>query len=229
MGLVLFALKHRVPVFVLAPIILLAGIGSAISTKKDVLPEVNIPVVVIVWTYTGLDTTKMAIKVTTYSEFSLTNNANNIERLESQTLQGQTIEKVCFEKSVSIDLAIAQVVSSVNSIRGVMPPGIQPPVVMSFSASSQPVIQLSLSSATQSGAALYDYAMYRIRQTLSTSLGSTILAPYGGAPRQVMVDLAISQSGIARNSNLVAGAVGNGTTALLVVLCMTLGLVCPKA
>ena len=189
MGLVLYALKYRVSFFVLGVLMLLGGIGSAIVTLKDVLPVVNIPVVVIVWTYTGLDTTDMASRITTYSEFGLTNNVNNIKRLESQTLQGTTIEKVYFDPAVSIDLAIAQVVSSVNSIRAVMPTGVQPPVVLRFSASSQPVIQLALTSATQSGAALYDYAMYRIRQTLSTTPGATLPAPYGGSPRQIMVDL----------------------------------------
>ena len=189
MGLVLYALKFRVSFFVLAVLMLLGGLGSAIITKKDVLPVVDIPVVVIVWTYTGLDTTDMASRITTYSEFGLTNNVNNIARLESQTLQGTTIERVFFDPQVSIDLAIAQVVSSVNSIRAVMPAGTQPPVVLRFSASSQPVIQLALTSATQSGAALYDYAMYRIRQTLSTAPGATLPAPYGGAPRQIQVDL----------------------------------------
>ena len=189
MGLVLYALKYRVSFFVLGVLMLLGGVGSTIVAVKDVLPVVNIPVVVIVWTYTGLDTTDMASRITTYSEFGLTNNVNNIKRLESQTLQGTTIEKVYFDSAVSIDLAIAQVVSSVNSIRAVMPTGVQPPVVLRFSASSQPVLQLALSSATQSGAALYDYAMYRIRQTLSTTPGATLPAPYGGSPRQIMVDL----------------------------------------
>lgn len=189
MGLVLYALKYRVTFFVLAVVMLLGGLGSAIVTKKDVLPNVNIPVVVIVWTYQGLDTTDMASRITTYSEYSLSNNVNNISRMESQTIQGYTVEKVWFDPSVSIDLAIAQVVSSVNSIRAVMPPGVQPPVVLRFSASSQPVIQLALSSPTQSGAALYDYAMYRIRQTLLSSPGATLPAPYGGSPRQIQVDL----------------------------------------
>ncbi len=189
MGLVLYALKYRVTFFVLAAVMLLGGLGSAIVTKKDVLPVVDIPVVVIVWTYTGLDTTDMASRITTYSEYSLSNNVNNISRLESQTIQGYTTEKVWFDPSVSIDLAIAQVVSSVNSIRAVMPPGVQPPVVLRFSASSQPVVQLALSSPKQSGATLYDYAMYRIRQTLLSSPGATLPAPYGGAPRQIQVDL----------------------------------------
>ncbi len=189
MGLVLYALKNRVTFYVMGVLILLAGIGTSAIAPKDVLPAVDIPVVVIVWTYTGLDTTDMAQRITTYSEFSLSNNVNDIKQMESQTLPGVAIEKVYFQGSVSIDLAIAQVVSAMNSIRAVMPTGVQPPVVMRFSASSVPVIQLSLSSDKESGAKLYDYGQYRIRQTLTQVPGSTLPSPYGGAPRQVMVDL----------------------------------------
>ncbi|WP_237480485.1 efflux RND transporter permease subunit [Lichenibacterium dinghuense] len=189
MGLVLYALKNRVTFYVMGVLILLAGIGTSAIAPKDVLPAVDIPVVVIVWTYTGLDTTDMAQRITTYSEFSLSNNVNDIKQMESQTLPGVAIEKIYFQPSVSIDLAIAQVVSAMNSIRAVMPTGVQPPVVMRFSASSVPVIQLALSSEIESGAKLYDYGQYRIRQTLTQVPGSTLPAPYGGAPRQIMVDL----------------------------------------
>ena len=189
MGLVLYALKNRVTFYVMGLLILLAGIGSSAIAPKDVLPSVDIPVVVIVWTYTGLDTTDMAQRITTYSEFSLSNNVNDIKQMESQTLPGVAVEKIYFQDSVSIDLAIAQVVSAMNSIRAAMPTGVQPPIVMRFSASSVPVIQLALSSDKESGAKLYDYGQYRIRQTLTQVPGSTLPAPYGGAPRQVMVDL----------------------------------------
>ena len=189
MGLVLYALKNRITFYVMGLLILLAGIGTSAIAPKDVLPAVDIPVVVIVWTYTGLDTTDMAQRITTYSEFSLSNNVNDIRQMESQTLPGVAVERIFFQPNVSIDLAIAQVVSAMNSIRAVMPTGVQPPVVMRFSASSVPVIQLALSSETESGAKLYDYGQYRIRQTLTQVPGSTLPAPYGGAPRQIMVDL----------------------------------------
>src|ERR1700743_3845653 len=189
MGLVKYALKFRVSFFVLSILMMLGGIGAAVVMPKDVLPNVDIPVVVVVWTDTGLDTNDMAQRITTYSEFSLSNNVNNIRRMESQTLQGVAIERIYFEQSVSIDLAITQVVSAMNSIRAVMPPGIQPPVVMRFSASSVPVVQLALSSDQQSQAQLYDYAQYKVRQTLTQAPGSTLPSPYGGAPRQIMVDL----------------------------------------
>ena len=189
MGLVLYALKYRISIYVAALLILLGGIGASVVASKDVLPNVNIPVVVVVWTYNGLNATEMAQRITTYSEFSLSNNVNDIRRMESTTLPGTAVERIFFQQNVSIDLAIAQVVSAMNSIRAVMPPGVQPPVIMRFSASSVPVIQLSLSSKTESQAKLYDYGQYRIRQTLTQVPGSTLPSPYGGAPRQVMVDL----------------------------------------
>jgi hypothetical protein len=102
---------------------------------NDVLPEVNILVVTIVWTYTGLDTPEMEQRVTTYTEFALSNNVNGIRDMESTTLQGVTITRIYFQPDVSIDLALSQVTASTNSIRAVLPPGIQPPVVMRFSRS----------------------------------------------------------------------------------------------
>src|SRR3978361_285487 len=189
MGLVLYALKYRITFYVMAVLILLGGVGASVIAPKDVLPNVDIPVVVVVWTYNGLNATDMASRITTYSEFFLSNNVNNIQRMESTTLPGTAIERIFFQQNVSIDLAITQVVSAMNSIRAVMPTGVPPPVIMRFSASSVPVIQLSLSSKTESQAKIYDYAQYRIRQTLTQVPGSTLPSPYGGAPRQVMVDL----------------------------------------
>ena len=146
MLLVKYALKFRITFYVLAVLIVLAGAGAALVMPKDVLPEVNIPVVTIVWTYTGLDTPEMEQRVTTYTEFALSNNVNDIRQMESTTLQGVTITRIYFQPNVSIDLALSQVTASTNSIRAQLPPNIQPPVVMRFSASAVPVIQLALSS-----------------------------------------------------------------------------------
>ncbi|MGE7152368.1 efflux RND transporter permease subunit [Methylorubrum rhodesianum] len=189
MGLVQYALKFRVTTYVLAVLMMLGGAGAIVVTPKDVLPAVDIPVVVVVWTYTGLSAPEMEKRITTYSEFGISNNVNNIARMESTSLQGTSVMKIYFDQSVSIDLAIAQVVSSTNSIRALMPPGVQPPVIVRFSASSVPVIQLALTSAKDSLNKVYDYAQYRIRQRLTQVPGSTLPSPFGGAPRQVMVDL----------------------------------------
>ena len=189
MGLVKFALKFRITVYVLSLLILLGGIGAIVTMPKDVLPNVDIPVVSIIWTYTGLDTREMEQRVTTYSEFSLSNNVNGIKNIESTTLQGVTIEKVYFQPGTSIDLAISQVVASTNSIRAILPPGIQPPIVLRFSASAVPVIQLALSSDKESEQQLFDLGQYRIRQAITSTPGATLPAPFGGKQRQVMVDL----------------------------------------
>jgi len=189
MGLVQYALKFRITTYVLAVLMLLGGAGAIVTMPKDVLPTVDIPVVVVVWTYTGLSTPEMERRITTYAEFSLSNNVNNISRMESTTLQGTAVQKVYFDTTVSIDLAIAQVVSAMNSIRSTMPPGVQPPVILRFSASSVPVIQLALSSTKDSLTKVYDYAQYRIRQRLTQVPGSTLPSPFGGTPRQIMVDL----------------------------------------
>ena len=189
MGLVKYALKFRITFYVMSILILLAGVGAYVIMPKDVLPEVNIPVVTIVWTYTGLDTPEMERRVTTYTEFALSNNVNGIRDMQSTTLQGITITRIYFQSDVSIDLALAQVTASTNSIRAALPPGIQPPTVMRFSASTVPVIQLALSSNQENERQLYDYGQYRVRQTLTTVPGSTLPSPYGGQPRQIMVDL----------------------------------------
>ncbi len=189
MGLVKYALKFRNSFYVLAVLILLAGIGASVVMPKDVLPEVNIPVVTVVWTYTGLDTPEMESRITTYAEVSISNNVSSIRTMESTTLQGITIQRIYFQPDVSIDLAISQIVAATNAVRAVLPPGIQPPVVMRFTASSVPVIQLVMSSTKETQQQLYDYTQYRIRQTLSTNPGATMPPPYGGTPRQIMVDI----------------------------------------
>ena len=189
MWLVKYALKFRNSFYVLAILILLAGVGASIVMPKDVLPEVNIPVVTVVWTYTGLDTPEMESRVTTYAEVSVSNNVSGIRNMESTTLQGIAIQRIYFQPDVSIDLAISQIVAATNAVRAVMPAGIQPPVVMRFTASSVPVIQLVMSSTKETQQQIYDYTQYRIRQTLSTNPGATMPPPYGGTPRQIMVDI----------------------------------------
>jgi len=188
-GIVRFALRFPNTFLVVAVLMLFLGGAAITSMPKDIFPSINIPVAVVIWTYTGLSTTEMERRVTTYSEYSLSNNVNDIKNIESQTLPGVAVERVYFQPNVSIDLAMAQIVASMNSIRAVMPPGINPPTVVRYTASSVPVIQLSLSSPSMSEAQLYDYGLYRVRQTITSVPGSTLPTPYGGKPRQIMVDL----------------------------------------
>ena len=189
MGLVLYALKFRATFFVLSLMVIFLGGTAVVSMPKDVFPNVDIPVVTVIWSYSGLPTQEMERRVTTFSEFGLSNNVNGIRNIESQTLQGVTVEKIYFQPDVNLDLAIAQVVSNTNSIRAIMPPGINAPIVVRYSASSVPVVQLSLSSDTLSEQQLVDFAQIRVRQAITQVPGSTLPSPFGGRPRQIQVDL----------------------------------------
>jgi multidrug efflux pump subunit AcrB len=189
MGLVKYALKFRVSFYVFAVLILFFGLSAIVIMPKDVFPSVDIPVVTIIWTYTGLTTPEMEKRVTTYSEYSLSNNINGIKNIESQTMYGVSVIKVYFQPDVNLDLAIAQCVASVNWIRAVMPPGIQPPTVVRYYASSVPVIQLAMTSDQSSEQQLFDYGLYRVRQALTQLPGATLPVPFGGKQRQIMVDL----------------------------------------
>jgi multidrug efflux pump subunit AcrB len=131
----------------------------------------------------------MEQRITTYSQFSISANVNGIKNMEAQTLDGISVTKIFFQPDVSLDLAISQIVSATNSVRAVMPPGIQPPLVVQFNASSVPVLQISLSSDNLNEQQLYDYGIYRLRQQLAPIQGITLPTPAGGKYRQIMVDI----------------------------------------
>ena len=189
MGIVRFALRFPHTFYVLAALILFLGAAAIRGMPTDIFPEINIPVVTVIWSYTGLSTPEMEQRVTTYSQYSISANVNGIKDIEAQTLNGLSIQKIYFQQDVNLDLAIAQIVSATNAIRALMPPGIQPPIVVQFNASSVPVLQISLSSDSLNEQQLYDYGIYRIRQQLAPIQGITLPTPAGGRYRQIMVDL----------------------------------------
>src|SRR6201993_3646238 len=189
MGLVRFALRFPHTFYVVAALIVFLGIAAIRSMPTDIFPEINIPVVTVIWSYTGLSTPEMEQRVTTYSQYAISSSVNGIKNIEAQTLAGLSVQKIYFQPDVNLDLAIAQIVSATNSIRALMPPGIQAPVVVQFNASSVPVLQISLSSDTLSEQQLYDYGIYRIRQQLAPIPGITLPTPAGGKYRQIMVDI----------------------------------------
>ena len=202
MGIVAFALRYRHTFYVLALMMLFLGGSAILTAPKDIFPNINIPVVTVIWQYTGLTPEEMEQRVTTYSEYSISSNVSDIRNIESQTLSGVAVEKVFFQPNVNVDLAISQIVSASNAIRSLMPVGIQPPVIVQYNASSVPVLQLSLSSDQLNEQQLYDYGIYRIRQALAPIAGITLPTPYGGKYRQIMVDLdpnALAARGITPN------------------------------
>jgi multidrug efflux pump subunit AcrB len=189
MGIVKFALRFPHTFYVLAVFILFLGISAIVATPRDIFPQIGIPVVSVIWQYTGLTPTEMEQRIATYGEFSISSNVNGIKDMESETFSGIVVQKIYFQPDVNLDLAIAQIVSATNAIRALMPPGVQPPIVVQFNASSVPVLQLSLSSDRLNEQQLYDYGIYRIRQALAPIQGITLPTPYGGKYRQIMVDI----------------------------------------
>src|SRR5271170_1743731 len=189
MGIVRFALRFPHTFYVVAALIVFLGVIAIRTMPADIFPEINIPVVSVIWQYTGLSTPEMEQRVSTYSQYSISTSVGNVRNIESQTLSGISVGKIFFQPNVNLDLAIAQVVSATNSIRSLMPPGIEPPWIVQFNASSVPVLQLSLSSDSLNEQQLYDYGIYRIRQQLAPVPGVTLPTPAGGKYRQIMVDI----------------------------------------
>jgi multidrug efflux pump subunit AcrB len=189
MSIVRFALKFPYTFYCLAALILFLGILAIVVMPVDIFPEINIPVVTVIWQYTGLSTPEMEQRVTTYSQYAISTSVNGIKNMEAQTLNGISVQKIFFQPDVNIDLAIAQIVSATNYIRVLMPTGIQAPIVVNYNASSIPVLQLSLASDNLNEQKLYDYGYYRLRQQLAPVHGVTFPTPDGGKYRQIMVDI----------------------------------------
>src|SRR5712672_3433456 len=189
MGIVRFALRFPHTFYVVAALILFLGVAAIRSMPTDIFPEIRIPVVTVIWQETGLTSPEMEQRVTTYSQYSISANVNGIKNMEAQTLNGLSIQKIYFQPDVNLDLAIAQIVSATHAIRALMPPGIQPPIVVQFNASSVPVLQVSLNSDSLNEQQLYDYGIYRMRQQLAPIPGVTLPTPAGGKYRQIMLDI----------------------------------------
>jgi len=188
MWIVRLALNKPYTFIVASILILVLGFTSIATTPTDIFPNIDIPVVTVIWTYQGLSAKEMEQRVTTFSEFVMAV-VNDVKAIDSQTVNGASVIKISFQPQVRIDAAMSQIGAAVSSIRFRMPPGVNPPWILRFSASTVPIIQLSLSSDTLSESELYDYGLFRVRQQLSTVPGTLLPAPYGGVARQIMVDM----------------------------------------
>ncbi|WEY42808.1 efflux RND transporter permease subunit [Paraburkholderia sp. SUR17] len=189
MWIVNLALKRPYTFIVMAIMILLATPFALMTMATDVLPSINIPVISIIWNYTGLSAKDVADRITSVNERGLTTTVSNIEHIESQSLPGIAIIKLFLQPGASLQTAIAQTVASEQAQLRQMPPGATPPLVISYSASSIPVIQLGLSSNTMSEQVLNDIAMNFLRPQLITIPGAQVPYPYGGKTRLISVDI----------------------------------------
>lgn len=189
MSLVQLALKRSYTFIVMAILIVLATPFALLNMATDIFPEINIPVVSIIWSYNGLSAQEMGQRIAASSERGLSTVVNDIEHIESTSLNGIAIIKIFFQPKANIQLAISQVVASVQAQVRQLPPGITPPLVIKYSASSIPVIQLALSSPTLSEASLFDATINSLRPQLVTIPGVAIPFPYGGKIKVVSVDI----------------------------------------
>jgi multidrug efflux pump subunit AcrB len=189
MGIVRFALRFPYTFHGLAALILFLGLSAIAVMPIDIFPEINIPVVTVIWQYTGLTTPEMEQRVTTYSQYAISTAVSGIKNMEAQTLNGISVQRIFFQPDVNIDLAVTQIVSATNYIRVLLPPGIQAPLIVNYDASSIPVLQLSLDSDNLNEQKLYDYGYYNLRQRLAPVHGVTFPTPDGGKYRQIMVDI----------------------------------------
>jgi len=189
MWIVQLALRRPYTFIVLALLILIIGPLAILRTPTDIFPNINIPVVSVIWNYNGLVPQEMANRIISVTERNMTTIVDNIEHVESQSLYGIAVVKVFLQPDASIDRAIAQITASSQTQLRQLPAGTTPPLVIAYSASSVPVMQLALSGQGLSEQQLNDYGLNFIRTQLITVPGTSVPYPYGGKQRQVQVDL----------------------------------------
>src|SRR5947209_14217053 len=189
MSMVQIALRRPYTFIVMALLIVLATPFVLLNMATDIFPEINIPVISIVWNYNGLSAQEMGQRIAAQNERSLTTTVSDIEHIESQSLSGITVIKIFFQPGANIQTAIAQVVAAEQTQVRQLPPGITPPLVIKYSASSIPVVQLGISSPTQPEQSLFDVAVNALRPQLITIPGVAVPFPYGGKNRLISVDL----------------------------------------
>ncbi len=199
MWLVRLALSRPYTFVVLALLLMLLGILSILRTPADIFPAIDIPVVSVVWQYSGMPPDDMANRITTIFELAATTTVNNIEHMESQSLLSVSVTKMYFQKGVDIAVALSQVTAIAQTMLKYLPPGITPPFVLSYDASTVPVMNLVLSSDTLPEKQLNDLANNFVRPQLATAQGASVPYAVGGKTRLVIADLnteAMQQYGV---------------------------------
>jgi CzcA family heavy metal efflux pump len=188
-GIVRLALRRPYTFVVLALLIVIIGPLAALRTPTDIFPEIRIPIIAVVFSYTGLPPDPMSGRIATPFERSLTTTVNDIEHIESTSYTGFAITKIFFQPTVNINTANAQVTAIAQTLLRQMPPGVTPPLIINYSASTVSIVQLALSGKGMTEQALSDLGQNSVRTRLVTVPGAAIPGPYGGKTRQVQIDL----------------------------------------
>src|SRR5438045_6476681 len=189
MWIVRLALRRPYTFTVMAILIVLVGTVTISRISTDIFPNIDIPVVSVIWSFPGVAPEEMEKRFVTVTERAMTTTVNDIEHIESQSYNGVSVIKVFFHEGAKVDAGVAQITSITQTLLRIMPPGTTPPLIIQYSASNVPILQLGLSSKTLSEQQLYDLGLNFIRTQLATIQGAQVPLPYGGKSRQVMVDI----------------------------------------
>jgi multidrug efflux pump subunit AcrB len=189
MSLVRFVLKHPYTVAAMLILVCLLGVGAGLRMPIDIFPEINIPVVSVVWTYNGMSATDIQNRILSLHERQMASLVDDISRIEATSYEGVGVEKVYLHEGADVSRAVSQIASSALVVLKYMPPNITPPMVLRYGATDVPIIQLSLSSKTLPDTKLNDLGQNIIRPDLAVVHGAEVPQPYGGKPRVIMADL----------------------------------------
>ena len=189
MWIVRLALRRPYTFTVMAVLIVLVGIVTIMRMSTDIFPTIDIPVVSVIWSYSGVAPEEMEKRFVTVCERAMTTTVNDIEHIESQSYNGVAVIKVFFHEGAKVEAGVAQITSICQTLLRIMPPGTTPPLIVQYSASNVPILQIGLSSKTLSEQQLYDIGLNFIRTQLATVQGAQVPLPYGGKSRQIMVDI----------------------------------------
>lgn len=189
MWIVRLALARPYTFVVMALLIIIVGVATILQVPKDIFPDIDIPVISVVWNYSGLPPEEMERRIVTNYERALSTTVNDIEHIDSQTLTGLSVIKIFFQPGAAVEAATAQVTAISQTVLRQMPPGATPPFIIRYSASNVPIVQTALESDTLSEQELFDYGTNFVRADLAMVQGAQIPWPYGGKQRQVVVDI----------------------------------------
>src|SRR5256886_4612968 len=189
MWIVRLALRRPYTFTVVAVLVVLLGIVTIARMSTDIFPNINIPVVSVIWSYSGVAPEEMEKRFVTVCERAMTTTVNDIEHIESQSYNGVSVIKVFFHEGAKVEAGVAQITSICQTLLRIMPPGTTPPLIIQYSSSNVPILQIGLSSKTLSEQQLYDLGLNFIRTQLATVQGAQVPLPYGGKSRQIMVDI----------------------------------------
>src|ERR1039457_6840839 len=189
MWIVRLAIRQPYTFVVVAMLIAILGVTAIISMPVDIFPYIDIPVVSVVWTYSGLSPEEMEKRMVTIFERAMTTSVNDIEHIESQSYTGASVVRVYFQPNAKVEVALSQVTAIAQTMLRILPPGTTPPNIIKYDASAVPVLQLGLQSDTLAEQELFDLGQNFIRTQLATIQGAAVPLPFGGKFRTVMVDL----------------------------------------